>query len=393
VVGTHANLAGRDMARAGGEVSDALTGDLKAVKVRDTPALVGRGSSASGDVDRTRNAAVAQPGAGYDRPPARYPAPSPSPSPSASHTTYPDAPSSLSSSSRGRPFVTGSTAATTPAVAFKDADAVDRAAMAHVPQVEDALGESAMAINAVEGPGAGALRGTQASLHYGARDGGYDAKYGPSARYGSPDDRYAAAAGLGSGPGASGVSYSYGARPGVSDRAANARDIVHDHAVSARTDVRQAKRELSDIGGTHAELMKRDASTAGSELKQALTGDTLPGAAVVRDTPDLTRQAGRDVARAQPTSSTWSPATREAPSIVDRVREAKDIVKAHGSAAVEDVKQWGHEVKEVVAGHGSAARTDVSNAAGEVKDASRGAIAPAAPLRTPAITAEEEKRF
>jgi hypothetical protein len=134
-------------------------------------------------------------------------------------------------------------------------------------------------------------------------------------------------------------------------------------------------------------------TAAGAELKQALTGDALPGGAIVRDTPDLTRHSPRDVTRAQATSSTFSPYTREAPTLVDRLREAKDIVKAHGAAAVDDAKQWGHEVKEVVAGHGSVARADVANAGAEVKDASRGAIAPAAPLRTPAITAEESKRF
>lgn len=263
VVKAHAHMAGRDMSHTGSEVADALTGDLRTVKVRDTPPTV--------------------------------------------RTDVPD-------------------------------------------NVRPAAGMAGGGTSAASAP-----RPTS------------DESYARAMRYATPT--------------ASTITPSY------SDRAKMAGAVVGDHAEAAAADAKTAGSELRGINHAHSELAKRDIKTAGGEVKQALRGERLPGGAAVRDTPDLLRETPRDRVRPEATSSTAADrATREAPTVTERLREAKDVIAAHTAAAVDDVKQWGHEAGEVVRGHGAMARADVSNAGSEVGDARRGFAVKPAPVRTPPMT-------
>jgi phage host-nuclease inhibitor protein Gam len=175
-----------------------------------------------------------------------------------------------------------------------------------------------------------------------------------------------------------------------------------------------------EVVSEHSELAKRDVKQAAGEVKQALSGDRVPAHARVRDTPDLTREAGRDRTRLEPTrGATTDMQQQPHPSISDRLRVASDVVKQHYEAAKEDVQQAGKEVAEflssesplrgkqqqqqsarseasvrarddVVGVHSELAKRDVKQAAGEVGQALTGDRVPAhARVRdTPDLTRE-----
>jgi hypothetical protein len=130
-----------------------------------------------------------------------------------------------------------------------------------------------------------------------------------------------------------------GEAPAGRARAAGA--VVSEHAKAAAGDVRRAGSEAGALLSTHGELARRDVATAAAEVKQALSGDRLPGAATVRQTPPLLEQPGRDVAARVPTgvapeastaAAAAGSATRE-PTTGERIREAATIIKEHAKVS------------------------------------------------------------
>lgn len=78
-------------------------------------------------------------------------------------------------------------------------------------------------------------------------------------------------------PSAAGAGYREAdAYPPVTERARAAASGLAEHAAAAGSDVRRATGELGQIGRQHAAQATRDVSTLAGEVKQALTGDTLP---------------------------------------------------------------------------------------------------------------------
>lgn len=132
-----------------------------------------------------------------------------------------------------------------------------------------------------------------------------------------------------------------GAAPPVTDRARAAGAVVSEHAKAAAGDVRRAGSEAGAVLSTHGELAKRDVATAAGEVKQSLTGDRLPGAVTVRQTPPLLEQPWRDVAARVPTGVApeasaggggalgGAAAAGREPTTGERIREAAAIIKEH----------------------------------------------------------------